>query len=108
VEPELISARGRDMATCFSGEAVGVDLLMRNGCTWRTILSVPRWCKWVVLVVLVEVDECLVTSGAHTVVLSIVLRRQTGAGVVVECALDRAEAQRRLLGVEKINAVNSR
>jgi hypothetical protein len=40
VEPELISARGRDMATCFSGEAVGVDLLMRNGCTWRTILSV--------------------------------------------------------------------
>jgi len=26
----------------------------------------------------------------HTVV-SIVLRRQTGAGVVVECALDRAE-----------------
>ena len=90
------------MAACFSGEAVGVDLLMRNGCTWRTILSVWRW------VVVVEVDECPVTRGAHTVVLSIVLRRQTGAGVVVECALDRAEAQRRLLAREKINAVNRR
>lgn len=66
------------MAACFSGEAVGVDLLMRNGCTWRTILSVWRWCRWVVVM---EVDECLVTSGAHTVVvLSIVLRRQTGRG----------------------------
>lgn len=95
------------MATCFSGEAVGVDLVMRNGCTWRTILSVRRWCRWVMLVVVV-IDECLVTSGAHTVVLSIVLRRQTGAGVVVECALDRAEAQRRLLARGKINAVNGR
>ena len=96
------------MATCFSGEAVGVDLLMRNGCTWRTILSVWRCCRWVAAAV--EVEECLVTSGggAHTVVLSIVLRRQTGAGVVVECALDRAEAQRRLLAREKINAVNRR
>lgn len=96
------------MATCFSGEAVGVDLLMRNGCTWRTILSVRRWCRRVVLQVQVEVLGCLVTSGAHTVVLSIVLRRQTGAGVVVECALDRAEAQRRLLAREEINAVNRR
>ena len=77
MEPELISARGRDMATCFSGEAVGVDLLMRNGCTWRTILSVWRWCRWVVLV---EAEGCLVTRGADTVVLSIVLRRQTGRG----------------------------
>lgn len=66
------------MAACFSGEAVGVDLLMRNGCTWRTILSVWRWCRWAVVM---EVDGCLVTSGAHTVVvLSIVLRRQTGRG----------------------------
>jgi hypothetical protein len=36
------------MATCLSGEAVGVDLLMRNGCTWRTMVSVWRrwmWCS---------------------------------------------------------------
>jgi len=80
------------MAACFSGEAVGVDLLMRNGCTWRTILSVWRW------VVVVEVDECPVTRGAHTVVLSIVLRRLTGAGVVVECALGRASGTTALGG----------
>ena len=64
------------MTACFSGEAVGVDLLMRKGCTWRTISSVRRRCRWVVGM---EVDECVGTSGAHTVVvLSIVLRRQTG------------------------------
>jgi hypothetical protein len=43
VEPELISASGRDMATGLSGDAVGVDLLIRSGWTWRTILSVSRW-----------------------------------------------------------------
>lgn len=52
MEPELISASGRDMATCLSGEAVGVDLLMRNGCTWRTIVSARRqWWKECVICV---------------------------------------------------------
>jgi len=37
MEPELISDRGRDMAA-FSGDAVGVGLLMRSGWTWRTIV----------------------------------------------------------------------
>lgn len=40
MEPELISASGRDMAGDFSGEAVVAGLLMRSGWTWRTILSV--------------------------------------------------------------------
>lgn len=43
MEPELISASGRDMATGLSGDAVGVDLLIRSGWTWRTMLSVSRW-----------------------------------------------------------------
>jgi hypothetical protein len=43
VEPELISANGRDMAACLSGDVLGVDLLIRSGWTWRTILSVLRW-----------------------------------------------------------------
>lgn len=85
MEPELISASGRDMATCLSGEAVGVDLLMRNGCTWRTIVSVWRrqlYSKECVVYVCAEAaTACLVTSGwvvcVHTVV-SIVLRRQRG------------------------------
>lgn len=88
MEPELISASGREVAACLSGDAVGVDLLMRSGCTWRTIVSV------------LQAVECGVWRGApcqgvvvsHTVV-SMVLRRQTGDGLVVECALVLGEKQ---------------
>ena len=65
------------MAACLSGEEEGVGLLMRNGCTWRTIVSVLQTMRWWCLFG----ARCLVTAGVHTVV-SIVLRRQTGAGLL--------------------------
>lgn len=59
MEPELISESGRDIVACLSGDVFGVDLLMRSGCTWRTILSV--------LYGKTMREGCLVTGGSYSV-----------------------------------------
>lgn len=77
MEPELISASGRDMAGDFSGEAVVAGLLMRSGWTWRTILSVCL-CEWRLLWWKSRDSVSRDWEGIPTV--SIVMRRSDGRG----------------------------
>lgn len=90
MEPELISASGRDMAGDFSGEAVVAGLLMRSGWTWRTILSVCP-CG----------GDCCggsretgsLVTGRKFLQCPLSCAAQTGAGIVMECALVLGETQ---------------